>query len=352
MTDDSRTEQLLAALRAVAEPSRLRLLFIISHGEFNVTELTQIIGQSQPRVSRHLKLLVDARLIERHREGSWVLFRMAEREGPDREMGGALARMIADLLPADDPMLARDLARLETIRAERAAAAAAYFRANAGEWDRIRSLHVSEHRVEDEMRRVLGSAPIDSLLDVGTGTGRILELFGPQIRQGIGIDMSREMLAVARARLDAAGLKHCQIRQGDIYHLPYASGSMDVVTIHQVLHFLDEPERALEEAVRVLKPDGRLLVVDFAPHELEFLRETQAHRRLGISAQQFATWCHHLGFDQIETRVLPPPDDIDQGLTVSIWLARSSAAVSETAPANMDRRSAQNGTAPKVLGVD
>ncbi|WP_137391369.1 ArsR/SmtB family transcription factor [Rhodoligotrophos defluvii] len=325
MAEDSRTEQLLAALRAVAESSRLRLLFIISHGEFNVTELTQILGQSQPRVSRHLKLLVDARLIERHREGSWVLFRLADRDHPERDLGGALARMIADLLPADDPVLARDLARLEAVRAERAAAASAYFRAIAGEWDRIRSLHVSEQRVEDEMRRILGPEPVDTLLDIGTGTGRILELLAPQARQGIGIDMSREMLALARARLDAAGLKHCQIRQGDIYHLPYASGSIDVVTIHQVLHFLDEPERALAEAVRVLKPEGRLLVVDFAPHELEFLRETQAHRRLGISTQQFASWCHHLGLEHVEAKTLPPPPEIEQGLTVTIWLARGQA---------------------------
>jgi len=323
MKDESRTEQLLAALRAAAEPSRLRLLFIISHGEFNVTELTQILGQSQPRVSRHLKLLVDAGLIERHREGSWVLFRMAD-DGPEgRNVGAVLSRLIAGLLPPDDPVQARDLERLEAVRSERAAVAAEFFRANAGNWDRIRSLHVAENLVEEEMRRVIGSEPIDNFLDVGTGTGRILELFGPQIRQGIGIDMSREMLAIARARLDAAGLKQCQIRHGDIYHLPHGSGSMDVVTIHQVLHFLDEPERALAEATRVLRPGGRLLVVDFAPHELDFLRETQAHRRLGIAQTQFETWCDHVGLDIVSTVTLPPPPDKPQGLTVTIWLAQS-----------------------------
>lgn len=323
MSDDSRTEQLLAALRAVAEPSRLRLLFIISHGEFNVTELTQILGQSQPRVSRHLKLLADAGLIERHREGSWVLFRMADDDQDERDVASVLSRLIAGLLPPDDAVLARDLVRLETIRSDRAAVAADFFRANAGDWDRIRSLHVAEHLVEDEMRCVLGEDPVDNFLDVGTGTGRILELFGPLIRQGTGIDMSREMLAIARARLDAANLKHCQIRHGDIYHLPHATGSMDVVTIHQVLHFLDEPERALSEAARVLRPGGRLMVVDFAPHELEFLRETQAHRRLGIAQSQFSSWCDHVGLDLVATRILPPPGDNQQGLTVTIWLARA-----------------------------
>ncbi|MGF7161210.1 ubiquinone/menaquinone biosynthesis C-methylase UbiE/DNA-binding transcriptional ArsR family regulator [Rhodoligotrophos appendicifer] len=327
MVDENRSEQLLTALRAIAEPSRLRLLFIISHGEFNVTELTQILGQSQPRISRHLKLLVDAQVIERHREGSWVLFRMAE-----RETGGALARLIADLLSADDPFHARDLARIETIRAERANAAMNFFRSNAGNWDRIRSLHIAEDQVEEAVKRVVGSDPVDTLLDVGTGTGRILELLGPRVRQGIGLDMSREMLAVARARLDAAALRHCQIRQGDIYHLPYASQSIDLVTIHQVLHFLDEPERAIAEATRVLRPGGRLLVVDFAPHEFEFLRENQAHRRLGISAPQFSAWAERAGLASELVETLPPPAGVEEGLTVSLWLAQKGDTETRRVP--------------------
>lgn len=317
----NRTEELLAGLRSVAEATRLRLLFVISHGEFNVTELTQILGQSQPRVSRHLKLLCDAGLLERHREGSWVLFRAAE-QGPN----GALARMITDLMSSDDPMLQRDLERIEAVRAERARIAAEYFRANAADWDRIRSLHVAEAEVEAAMRHMLGTQGIGTLLDLGTGTGRVLELFGPLVRHGIGIDLSREMLGLARARLERAALRHCQVRQGDIYHLPYGNGSVDVITLHQVLHYLDEPERALMEAARVLKPEGRLLAVDFAPHELDFLRESHAHRRLGISREQFAAWAARSGLGIRRHRQLPPPASAAHGLTVSVWLAAAGEA--------------------------
>ncbi|WP_213162619.1 ArsR/SmtB family transcription factor [Kaustia mangrovi] len=315
---DLRMDELLAGLRAIGESTRLRLLFILSHGEFNVTELTGILGQSQPRVSRHLKLLTEAGLLERHREGSWMLFRLGE-EGT----GAALAHMIADLLPADDPALLRDLERLEALRSERASAAAAYFRTNAEDWDSIRSLHVAEEDVEQAMADILADAgPIGTLLDLGTGTGRMLELFARDAEHGIGVDLSREMLAVARSNLERAGLKHCQVRHGDLFHLPYRNDSADAITVHQVLHYLEDPERALSEAARVLSPEGQMLVVDFAPHELEFLREGHAHRRLGISDDQFASWAQRAGLKVVSHEQLPPPPTIANGLTVSIWLAR------------------------------
>lgn len=314
-------DQLLVGLRAAAETTRIRILFVLSHGEFNVSELTQILGQSQPRVSRHLKLMTEAGLLARHKEGNWVLFRLRE-----EDLGGALARAIVDLLPGADAMLTRDLARLEDIRAQRAEAAARYFRNNAAQWEKLRALHVRDEDVQAAMLRLAGQEPIRLHVDLGTGTGSVLRTFAHLAKQAIGIDASREMLAIARANLEREGLRHVQIRHGDIYALPFANGAADFVTIHQVLHYLDDPGRALVEAVRILKPGGRLLVVDFVPHELESLRTDHAHRRLGIAAEHMTGWLQRAGARLAQHEVLPPPWRKDEtGLTVSIWLAEKLA---------------------------
>lgn len=309
-------EELLTALRAVGEPTRLRLLNVLSQGEFNVSELTQILGQSQPRVSRHLKLMAEAGLLDRHKEGSWVLFRRN-----DSGASGALAGAIVGLLGQENAVLERDRARLREVLDARRDAAMAYFRANAADWDRIRSLHVAEIEVEAAMQRLAGPGPFEFYLDLGTGTGRLLELFAPLSRSATGIDQSREMLSLARAKLDAEGLTRVQVRQGDILALPYAAGTADLVTIHQVLHYLDDPGRALQEAARVLKPGGRLLIADFAPHELEFLRESHAHRRLGIADETMAAGLARAGLRLERKEALGPPKADGMGLTVSLWLA-------------------------------
>ena len=314
-------DELLAGLRAAAEATRLRILFALSHGEFNVSELTQILGQSQPRVSRHLKLMTDAGLITRHKEGNWVLFRLREDAA-----GGELSRAIVGLLPKRDEDLTGDLARLDEIRRQRAEAAAAYFKANAGEWETIRALHLREEDVEKTMLALAGHRPIALHLDLGTGTGSLIKTFSGLAAQSVGVDQSREMLAVARANLERWGLRHAQVRQGDIYALPFADSSCDFITIHQVLHYLDEPQRALAEAARLLKPGGRLLVGDFAPHELENLRTEHAHRRLGISAEHMAGWLQRTGLTLKHHQVLPPPwRKGETGLTVSLWLAEKPA---------------------------
>jgi SAM-dependent methyltransferase len=313
--------ELVGGLRAVAEITRLRLLSVLSHGELNVSELTQVLGQSQPRISRHLKLMSDAGLLDRHKEGSWVVFRI---KGKDR--GGELARAIVARLPEDDPVLAGDRMRLGRVLETRRRLAMAYFSANAAQWDYIRSLHVAEEEVEAAMARLIGAEAGDFYLDLGTGTGRMLALFAPLAGQAIGIDQSREMLAIARAKLDAEGLSRVQVRQGDMLALPYGDATADLVTIHQVLHFLDEPGRALQEAARVLKPGGRLLIADFAPHDLEFLRAEHAHRRLGIGADQMAAWLDRAGLELIAHDSLQPPRTRrDRGLTVSLWIARRPA---------------------------
>lgn len=327
-------EELLAGLRAAAETTRVRILFILAHGEANVSELTQILGQSQPRVSRHLKLMAEAGLISRHKEGNWVLFRLRE-----EDMGGALSRAIVDLLPGNDPVLAGDLARLEEIRNRRAEAAAQYFRDNAARWEELRSLHVREEDVEQAMVRLAGPGPIRTHVDLGTGTGAVLRRFANQTQASVGIDSSRDMLAIARVNIEQAGLRHVQVRQGEIYALPFPDGFADFVTIHQVLHFLEDPARALTEAARILEPGGRLLIVDFAPHDLDALRTDHAHRRLGVAAEQMAQWLNRAGLNLAQHDVLPPPWRKEgTGLTVSLWLATAPYAASSPLK-TMDRAS-------------
>lgn len=315
-------ETLLTGLRAAGERTRLRLLFLLSHGELNVKELTQILGQSQPRISRHLKLLCEAGLLERHREGSWVLFRLSDIGVP-----GALARTIVDMTSSSSAEIQRDLRRLDEVRKSREAAAADYFKANAADWDTIRALHISEDQVEAAIVAAVGEERVGTLLDLGTGTGRILELLADRVDQGIGVDMSHAMLSMARSNLERLELGHCQVRHGDLFHLPYDNASIDLITIHQVLHYLNDPERALQEAARVLAPGGRMLVVDFAPHELEFLREDHAHRRLGIDDEQMQHWLSKAGLTGCRHQALPPiGDGAEPGITVSIWLADAQQA--------------------------
>ena len=305
-------DELLNALRAAAEPTRLRLLALCARSELTVTELCQILGQSQPRVSRHLKLLCEAGLLQRFREGTWAFFRLAG----DTE-GAALARILVARLSQEDRALALDVTRLEGIRRQRADAAAAYFRRNAARWDQIRALHVDEAEVEQSLLELLPKGEIGALLDVGTGTGRMLQLAGPRVERAVGIDNSREMLAVARANLNRAGLERCEVRQADMYQLPWTDASFDAAIFHMVLHFAAAPAEAVAEAARVLRPGGKLLIVDFAPHELEELRHVHAHRRLGFTEDEIADWCRACALE-------PAPAIRLEGdpLTVCIWLAR------------------------------
>lgn len=312
---------LLDALKAAGEETRLRLLAVLGEAELTVSDLTEILGQSQPRISRHLKLLAEAGLVERHREASWIFYRRTA----DGALAGVAASVFA-LLDAGDPVLVRDRERLDAVRASRAAAAQAYFAAHAREWDEIRKLHVPEAAVEAAVRASLADAPIQSLLDLGTGTGRMLELFAGDIDRGMGLDLSPEMLAVARTHLEKAGIRNCLLRQSDIYAVPAPRDSFDAVIVHQVLHYLDDGGRALTEAARVLKPGGRLLVVDFAPHDLEFLREAHAHRRLGFSRETVEAWLTQAGLVPERFQTLAPEHAGEQGLTVSLWLARDPRA--------------------------
>lgn len=304
-------DAVVRALRAAAEPTRLRILVLCARGELTVSELVHVLGQSQPRVSRHLRLLVDGGLMERFREGSWVFHRVVH-EGP---MAGVV-RTLLECLDPDDAVLAPELARLGEVKEERARVAEAYFRRNAAEWDRLRGLHIDDGEVERLIVDLLPDRRLGTLLDVGTGTARILELLAPKLDRGEGIDLSREMLAVARANLERAGLSQCAVRRADMYELPFEAGTFDVVTIHQVLHFADEPSRVITESARVLRPGGRMLVVDFAPHEVESLREEHAHRRLGFADGEVEAWFRAAGLGMAARRHLA-----GDPLTVGVWLA-------------------------------
>jgi ubiquinone/menaquinone biosynthesis C-methylase UbiE/DNA-binding transcriptional ArsR family regulator len=315
-----RAADLVTALKAAAEPTRLRILLLLQQGELNVKDLTRILGQSQPRLSRHLKLLVEAGLIERFREGSWVYFSLA-----DRAAGGLVVERLLALVAGDDGSLVRDRERADALQKEREHTAQAYFRAHAGQWDRIRALHVAEAEVEAAMREALGAGPFKLLVDLGTGTGRLLQLLADRAERCIGLDVNQDMLAYARSNLAGSGHTQAHVRHGDIYDVPLDSGSADAVTMHQILHYLRDPAAAIREAARLLMPRGRLLVVDFAPHELEFLREQHAHVRLGFAREQVAQWMTDAGLIPLAGQDLLAPAGADGKLTVSLWLAERPA---------------------------
>ncbi|MER2536303.1 MAG: metalloregulator ArsR/SmtB family transcription factor [Rhizobiaceae bacterium] len=309
-------DRLVDILKAAAESSRLRILLLLLRGDLTVSDLTEILNQSQPRVSRHLKLLMEAGLIGRYQEGSWAYFRLA-----DGDLARDLVQSLAGRLSEGDPQAERDLERLAAVKRRRQARAADYFSANAASWDQLRSLHASDKAVEQALLKLVGKRPFRSMLDLGTGTGRLLEIFSPYYQRGVGIDLSREMLTVARANLDRAGVRNAQVRQGDLFAPPVERDSFDLVTMHQVLHYLDDPAQAIGEAARLLRPSGRLVIVDFAPHALEFLREQHAHVRLGFADRQIAEWFSEAGLD-LEDSESFEPRSAEGRLTIKLWLGR------------------------------
>jgi ArsR family transcriptional regulator len=305
-------ERVVGALRAAGEQTRLRVLALLTEGELAVGELAQALSQSQPRVSRHLKLLTEAGLVERAPEGAWVFYRLQRADTTERRLAEAALAM----LDPEDSVLTRDAERLTAIRAAREAAARAYFERNAEDWNRLRALHLPEADIESAILAAAGEGPFELMVDVGVGQGRMIQVFADRVRRAEGFDTSRQMLAIARATLDDLRTK-AAVRVGDAYAPPIEPGAADLVTIHQVLHFLSDPGRALVEAARLLKRGGRLLIVDFAPHHLEFLREEHAHRRLGFADAEIAGWCAAARIEKIRTMTLSPkkPD----ALTVKIW---------------------------------
>ena len=281
---------------------------LCSKTELSASDLTNILGQSQPRISRHLKILSSAGLLNISQQGRWSFFRTSSEEDTL-----ALVNMISRLLE-DDEILRLDFQRLDLIKKKRQKRAEGYFKKNAEQWNKIRSLHIDEKEVEGAITKLFSNRKIGKLLDIGTGTGRMLELFGAQINSGVGIDKSSEMLALARANLENAGLGNCEVRQDDMYKLPWTGGAFDVVVIHQVLHYAEDPGLVLSEAARVLKDGGEVLVVDFAPHDLENLRSEHTHFRLGFSNKEISSFFRQAGLANVYSKNLP-----GNPLTVVLW---------------------------------
>lgn len=307
-------DQAIDILRAAGEPSRLRILALLARGELAVMELSQILDQSQPRVSRHLKLLNEAGLIERFPDGAWMFYRLTEAGEPRRALDVLLA-----LIDPQDAALARDADRLLGVQADRAAEANAYFSRNAARWDEISSLSVAEKDVEAAIKAAVGPGPFKRLIDLGAGAGRMLKLLAPEADLAIGLDLSQQMLNIARVQTAEAGLHHVELRHGDIFDTRLPDAGADLVVVHQVLHYLSDPALAVAEAARLVAPGGRLLIVDFAPHRLEFLRELHQHRRLGFSDEEMRRWLAGAGLKADPLRALPPADG--EGLTVHVWSA-------------------------------
>ncbi len=307
-------DQAVDVLRAAGEPSRLRILALLAHEELAVLELCKVLDQSQPRVSRHLKLLAEAGLVERFPDGAWVFYRLA---------AGGDARRLADetlrAVDAADPVLIRDIERLQAVRAERSTEAGEYFARNAARWDEIRSLYVSETAVEAAILKAAGPGPFKRLVDLGSGTGRMLTLLGPHAEAAVGLDLSQQMLNIARSHVAEAGLDRCELRHGDIFGTRLPGQSADLVVVHQVLHYLGDPAAAVREAARLVGEGGRLIIVDFAPHKLEFLREQHQHRRLGFAETEMERWLNEAGLEKVSAAALPPQRG--DGLTVKIWTA-------------------------------
>ena len=295
--------------QAVSDPTRLRIVALLARMELSVGELAQLLDQSQPRVSRHVRILAEAGIVDRRKEGSWVFLAIA-----DGERTGRLLQLIDAWTDAGSrKVFDEDSARLDAVRADRSEAAARYFAAQAEVWDSIRSLHVAEAEVERAIDRALGKRGFATLVDIGTGTGRMIELFGPRASQAIGIDRSSEMLRLARVKLESAGVRS-SLRQGDMYALPLADDCADCVIIHQVLHYAHAPADAIAEAARVLGPGGTLLVVDFAAHDREELRARDAHLRLGFADEMMAGWFAAAGLEIDQVEHLKGGE-----LTVTLW---------------------------------
>ena len=311
-------DEAVDVLRAAGEPTRLRILALLALEELSVMELSGILEQSQPRVSRHLKLMSEAGLIERFPDGAWVFYRLPA-EGARRKLADAVLDLLNETGQPE-----RDFQRLEDVRAERETNAAAYFERIAPRWDEIRSLYAPEASVEAAVERAAGPGPFDRVVDLGTGSGRMLTLLGRRAKMSIGLDLSQQLLNIARSNVSRAGLEKVELRHGDIVATRLPSQSADLVVVPQVLHYLSDPAAAVAEAARLVSQGGRLLIVDFAPHALEFLRTEHQHRRVGFADEEMARWLDEAGLQSVEPLSLAPDTE---GLTVKIWTGQRGSAL-------------------------
>lgn len=316
------TDAIIARLKAAGEPTRLRILALLQHGDLAVGELTRILGISQPRLSQQMKVLGNAGLVTRLPEGSWVFYR-AVPAGP----AGDVVRLALSQVDLEASPFVEDVRQLKSIEEARAQAAAEFFDSVARTWDTVRALHYPNQAIEKALLDEAGPGPFKNIIDIGTGTGRMLTLFAGRTASAEGLDLSHQMLTVARNNLARANVSNASVRQGDACATPFGNNSADLVIIHQVLHFVDQPARVLAEADRILEPGGRLLIVDFAPHSLEFLRDEHGHRRMGVSEDALRDWASETRLHPNVVRRFTPPDANQDGLSVMIWSAEKPLEV-------------------------
>ncbi|HBI20804.1 MULTISPECIES: ArsR/SmtB family transcription factor [unclassified Brevundimonas] len=314
-------DQTVEALRAAGEPTRLRILSLLAGEELSVMEMSRILDQSQPRVSRHLKLMTDAGLIERFPDGARVYYRLSHDAQARRLIDTVLDILAEDAGEADHR-------RLDEVRKDREEAAVSYFEQVAPQWDRLRSLYVSESAVEAALEKAVGPGPFQRVVDLGTGSGRMLTLFGKKAKMSVGLDLSQNMLNIARTNVTKAGVEQVELRHGDIFATRLPAASADLVIVHQVLHYLSDPAAAVAEAARLVSPGGRLVIIDFAPHDFEHMREAHQHRRLGFADSEINGWLQDGGLTPSAPIALPHDDE---GLTVTIWTAERRAQDRKTA---------------------
>ena len=306
-------ERLALALKTLGHPERLRILALLSRGELTVSELVQILGLSQPRITQYIQSLEAAGIIERLKEGSWVFSRL--RRG--NEAISALVATTLASLPQNDPALVADLRRLEDVRAERSKAAEAFFANVANDTSKLGDEYLPKANIEAMLREMAGQGPIKSMVDLGTGTGRMLEVFADMIERGSGIDNNSHMLKVARHKLAESQFSHISVRQGDLHATPLEACMADLVTLHQVLHYLDDPLEAIMEAARLLLPHGKILIADFAAHQYEAFRTDYAHRRLGFDDRDIQSWLGGAGLELTRVETIETASDRPD---VKIWL--------------------------------
>jgi len=284
-------------LQTLGDETRARLLLLLEDHEFTVSELCAVVQLPQSTVSRHLKVLAEDGWVRSRADGPSRHYRMVELEPEAGELWAVVRQRVADSPAGRD-----DRERARSVRARRRDRAREFFSNAAADWDRLRDELFGE-RVE--LLPLFGLLdPAWTVADLGAGTGSLSEALAPFVRRVIAVDSSLQMLDALRGRLD--GVRSVEARAGELEALPIEDGTVDLAFMLLVLHYIVEPADVLAEAWRVLRPGGRLIVVDMREHEREEYRLKMGHVWMGFDGSQIETWAKRAGFSRIDVRPLSP----------------------------------------------
>lgn len=292
--------QLLDSFSALADATRCRMLFVLGRQELTVSELCAVLQLPQSTVSRHLKTLADAGLVVSRRDGTSRFY------SPAPDEGGAQARIweVTRATLADTPAATADARRLDRVLARRSETSQQFFATTAGQWDRLRD---ELFGADFALGALVGLIPDTWVVgDLGCGTGATTASLAPNVARVIGVDGSSEMLAAAARRLGR--FTNVDLRKGTLEALPIDRASLDAAVMMLVLHHVPAPAEALAEAARVIKPGGRLLLVDMAPHEHDEYRRQMGHVWLGFAEDHVRRLLTHAGFSNVRVQPLPSND--------------------------------------------